>query len=418
MDSQITKIGADEDALPYRVSGWGLPSVDDLPDPLSEESLRDENMFAAVAGILREIVRSDNSYDAEHLLKKMRFLPSLERSDPGTFAKYLPFWLAAKFVSLHVRKEEEIAGLIQNHILEGLRTGLDLKAKLISALTLDDVIVSDGEMPRKLLLALSRNEENLGSRPVKNWIDDYNAYKMTKFGVGTGRPGGLEKVSFMSNNENVRQLSQDERQMLSKLLEFYDWLRYGPMSAEELLGSSLSVPRFTQPTPVAPRPPVSAPVVRVLPTPPRPPAPPPKKPIDEGLYQSTLEELKRMRDEQERLAAPPVPQRPMAGPPPASVRPPIPSVAMPPPAAAKPPLQAVPISRPAQAPVSTTSRPPVQLPTREPFSVNEAIIHAGQVPTSEQGGIVPPEEYADQKLEDLRDKTKGSPPPPAPPESF
>jgi len=314
--------------------GFGVPLVDDLPDPLSPDDLRDEQMFETVEKIAEEIIRTGQVYDANQLLKKLQLLPGLERTDSVLYARYQPIWIAAKFLTLHTKKDEEIARLIQNHILDGLRSGIDIKEKLIAALMLKDVVASEGELPRKLQNALVRSEEKLGKESikirgheyaqaptVKNWVIDYNLHAGAKMGPYTARRGGLEKVSYVTQSENVRRLSREDRAVLSKLLELYDWLRYGPIGVEQLLLTNrfpISASKI-EPRPLAPYPP--RPVL--TPEIPKPSLPPhglsPRELIRENIESGISNIGERTSPNlslERRGIKPPLPPRPQMPPPP------------------------------------------------------------------------------------------------------
>lgn len=67
------------------------------------------------------------------------------------------------------------------------------------------------------------------SPSVRNWIKDYiqfsSIYSLPS-STGLSKRGALERAAYMIQSKNVKKLSNDERSILLRLLELYDWLRF------------------------------------------------------------------------------------------------------------------------------------------------------------------------------------------------
>lgn len=239
--------------------GYGVALVTDLPDPITPEQMRDPGMVETIKKVADEIIRADVMDDAQMLGRRLRLLSAAEKEDPELYHKYEPIWIGMKFVSMPMRKEEEITKLFQAHIVEGINSGLNLKAKLVLAFLFHDVATSEGELPEAILQALGKNEERFGPnslsvpgqkyavpQTVKNWIVDYNIFLNSQMRLGTagGKHGATERISYATRSGNAKRLSQEDREALLKLLELYDFLKFGP--SEGQIGYSSTLPA-TQP---------------------------------------------------------------------------------------------------------------------------------------------------------------------------
>ncbi len=451
--------------------GYGVQLVDDLPNPVPAEQLREAGMFETIQKLVAETVRADYSPDAQELLKRLNLLHLLQTSDPELYQTYEKFVNLLKFVSLHGRKENELPALFEKHFLPALEAGVDIKAKLSLLFLIYDEIVGEGALAQRILNYLSRNEETLGRSPLQivgetysvrpvigNWLVDYNQFinRNRKPGTLFARSGGVERAAYITQSQNVKHLSSEERRILLLLIELYDWLRFGsaPSLPEPAAPTYIRRERIAVPLPPRPqatpepkniRTQAPKPAPRVLPPPPRPPlrqdfegqAPAPKAPAirpeprapvfpqappispvrppppvtplpmakpeprpelikpptqspKEDLYRSTLEELQKMREQEAKLAAARGAQA----------------------AKNQPPVSA---PTPATRGAVVSPREPLKAsPTTEPFSVNEAIIHAGghEIPLTgapsnagPEGQVVAGEEQdLDKKLKDLEGK--------------
>ena len=89
--------------------------------------------------------------------------------------------------------------------------------------------------------ALEKNQESLGgqnllvdngseTRTLKpslgNWLTDYNF--SSHLSADTHRRGSFEQTNYFLHSENVKKLTKEDRDVLLRLLQFYDWLRFEP----------------------------------------------------------------------------------------------------------------------------------------------------------------------------------------------
>lgn len=129
--------------------------------------------------------------------------------------------------------------------------------------------------------------DNKSVKPfIKNWIYDYRAFK-----TPVAKRGATEQTLYINQSANVRSLNPQERDLLRRILKFYDWLRFealNPTLPEEyqVLHTYPSLQPeaelgISKPSNVVL--PLSKPFVSATPkppTPPKPPAPPQGASID------------------------------------------------------------------------------------------------------------------------------------------
>ncbi len=185
-------------------------------------------------------------------------ITGLESADPQTFAQYQKFIAQLKWVACPIIKDDrEFLNLVKNHFLEALELDVNLidlvtaKFELLFGVGLRKSIVD-------MLTTLRANEQKIGNTPLKregetalykpvirNWLTDFLKSAAVK------NPGVNEEADYLFNHLNTKQLSEDERNTLGKVLSFYDTLK---LYADGLLLREKVTP---PPAPVKPAPPSS-----------------------------------------------------------------------------------------------------------------------------------------------------------------
>lgn len=426
--------------------------------------------------VVDQMERDYETIVAREFVRRMTARISNETGIPSDLLeKYRELLLRAKFACLEILGEEEIINILSGSVVKYLRLNIaDMDVIESLRRSCARFIFPPDTEPylEKILHSLEQNDEVLGNKDimdlggqvsgkpvVKNWVKDYFIYQTVQL---NGQHGSFERISYLNQSPNVRNLSKEERDLLLKILELVDWLRYGwseeygkspellvpekkireiaaelfnnpsliqlgavaelknlaqslaregPPPAPKVEPKAVSSPSRTMPPP--PRPVVSSKLVSSPPPTPSPSIPklggegggmaPSQPSSNEALYRSTLEELKKIRVTEQTVTpkVSPTPARPIASLPPS-------------------PLLRQPVS-PGQGGMgqnaihSEHSDAPHSDRLREPFSVNEALIHAGaneamdgEVISSEGNGA----KDLDQKPKDLRDKNQSQIPSP------
>jgi hypothetical protein len=282
--------------------------------------------------------------------------PNLADQRPDLFLDYLEMLAVLKASLLSTFTDNEVADFLKENSLLTLKVlDFDLKDRLNELFVLAQGFpIRIDDLSKQFTRAIEDNGEVLGTEPIvfkdddeprmpslRNWITDYNqsAGAFTRPGTIIKR-GGTERAAYITQNENVRHLSQDERAILLRLLEIYDWLRFGEKPLP-IAGAAISAQKILPKTeartlPVVPRPPVKLevpvkppaipppprPFSRIEPIPPRVSAPPPLSPAE--LKREILTPELPKHEERAVLRSPILPTiQPSVIRPPAAIRPPV-----------------------------------------------------------------------------------------------
>ena len=70
-------------------------------------------------------------------------------------------------------------------------------------------------------------EEKVVKPTIQNWILDYES--LVHVNPETGKRSGYEQASFITRSPNALRLKKDERDLLLKIVQFYDWLKFDPL---------------------------------------------------------------------------------------------------------------------------------------------------------------------------------------------
>lgn len=437
---------------------------------LQPEWLEDENILYQLKLFVQDISDSGDASDASQafvlLHQLLQKLPLLVQNHPDVYREYLRLLTVLKACFLSLMPDGDIHNFLRDELTLSLEVqDFDIKDKL------NDLLLVYRQFPdvqanfaQELLKPIEENQEYLGTDPIvirghddeqlpriANWLVDYTQFVVskTKLGASVVRAGGLERATYLSQSPNSRRLTEDERDILKRLLELHDWLKAfvpvpqaseataalpnyittqrekisvpppprpvqqrpqapvyrapaippQPAAPQPRVTPSLVVPR-TQVPPAQPRPSVLPPAPKpaatsvrpsmtFAPTPPQAaaPSPAPQSSANEDLYRSTLEELAKMRQKE----AAQTPGRSVS----ASPKPSGPTIV---------PLSAGP-GRPAASVAQGPMRP---MKPMEPFSVNEALVHGDLNPDLNDRGEMVSGDKDDvaKKLKDLEDRVK------------
>lgn len=166
------------------------------------------------------------------LEKILNAFPDFRNENPELNAKYENLILRLKFVAIPNLPSEDVIDLLQKYILFGLRIpDYDLKKflhGLIVTITFDLDLANWLDKAQKALeisYSLLGLQEILDGnkkipQTVGNWIKLYNK----NVGLDLKKPRGVfEQVKFINENPNVRNLSEQDKELFKKLLKIYDW---------------------------------------------------------------------------------------------------------------------------------------------------------------------------------------------------
>lgn len=139
-------------------------------------------------------------------------------------------WLALPFLS-----DSAVEDLFRANLLRAFSLEVDVLGKIKTLFSLSYGDLNALEQQRRLLLgALKANETLIGDRPIKisdagqeltpaikNWLKDYDQSSNS-----AQRSRRLNLVEYINTNNNVRQLSVEQKETLRWVLGVYDFIRF------------------------------------------------------------------------------------------------------------------------------------------------------------------------------------------------
>ena len=139
-------------------------------------------------------------------------------------------WLALPFLS-----DSAVEDLFRANLLRAFSLEIDVLGKIKTLFSLSYGDLNALEQQRRLLLgALKANETLIGDRPIKtsdagqeltpaikNWLKDYD-----QSSNGAQRSRHLNLVEYINTNNNVRQLSAEQKETLRWVMSVYDFIRF------------------------------------------------------------------------------------------------------------------------------------------------------------------------------------------------
>ena len=227
---------------------------------LKPEWLQDEGLMLKLKGYFFEIIESGKTLEAmdcfDHLQRLLTQNSRIAKMRPDILMEYLRMLAVLKSTFLINLPEQDIETFFKENVLFCLEVqDLDFSEQIYHLLNLYRKDSKEFEEQRKQIQnALENNEEFLGegeivlqdekqehNMTVANWLEDYKQFSAV-FSISSrsnlskqpGRllGGSLERVTYLQKNQNVKNLQRDEKTILFRLLELYDWIRTVKINSE------------------------------------------------------------------------------------------------------------------------------------------------------------------------------------------
>ncbi len=216
-----------------------------VPNITEAKQLADPALFQQFETLVQKIIDKD---DQEVALLGRRVLedillpqyPELQNGEPEIHERYQRLIVLLKFINLAVRGMPEITSLIENNLIVALQAGIPIKKKFQEVLNVYDDTLLSGTVSGSLIKALSNSTEKLGTAilllkgknqpahpTLANWLSDYRISTLQPVGGGEQIATAFDRVTYIRQSPNVKKLSKDEQDVLLRVLEPYDWLRFG-----------------------------------------------------------------------------------------------------------------------------------------------------------------------------------------------
>jgi hypothetical protein len=214
---------------------------------IKPEWLSNEDLLYELKLFVLDTSESNDVTDIGNLLKQLHGLlvqaPKLAEENPITFREYLRMLVVLKGSMLVSLTDVELQEFIKGNVMLALEVSdFDLSERIAEVFLLARGFpVRIQDLREKLLHALEENLEVLGTSPldvpgvgenssptVRNWIKNYNQFASASSVIPStpSKRGALERAAYVAKNDNVRTLTEDQKGILVRLLELYDWLRF------------------------------------------------------------------------------------------------------------------------------------------------------------------------------------------------
>ncbi|MCW1948881.1 MAG: hypothetical protein KIH89_000310 [Candidatus Shapirobacteria bacterium] len=89
--------------------------------------------------------------------------------------------------------------------------------RALSSVEANNELIGDSD-----LLVGGGDSKNL-SPTIHNWLADYSSSVHTALGLK--KRGGYDQINYITNSSNTRKLSKENKEILLKIIQFYDWLK-------------------------------------------------------------------------------------------------------------------------------------------------------------------------------------------------
>ncbi len=153
---------------------------------------------------------------------------AIETANPTLYEKYQSFWILLAFKVFSVIESADQQNLLETRFLSAVKAGFDpedIISEYFATYQSTALIRSSFKVYARYL---EQNIEQFGSIPIeidghkllptlKYWISDYS-----KFPSKVARRGSIERLNYINQSINTRSLPQIQRQILLKILKFYD----------------------------------------------------------------------------------------------------------------------------------------------------------------------------------------------------
>lgn len=233
-DLTIYKNESEDNALKI-VPGLDLPLVEDLPDPITLEELKNQERMQIISRMVSEIVRCSVVRDALEMVHRLRLVKTLKAIDTGAFRTYDRLMNLLRFVALYAQMPRVIQNLLSQGLVQALLAGIEVKDRLETLFKDEKNLGPDKEQRRSLIHALEGNQEWIGQKAivndegktvppsVQNWLKVYNRSQPVYV-----ERSKFNQINFLNSERLVQVLSPKEKKVLEGVLEIYDWLLFPP----------------------------------------------------------------------------------------------------------------------------------------------------------------------------------------------
>jgi hypothetical protein len=159
-------------------------------------------------------------------------LPGIETTDPELFSQTINLLAKLKWVACDLINDEEFYKLFRENLLEGLELEDNDLARLVD----NKIAMTFGAgtlgLTNNAIHAFRENTQPIGNQPImvknetrpvrpviRNWLIDFLRETPNE------NPADVDISNYLFNNQNCKKLSPANRDLLGRILNFYNGLR-------------------------------------------------------------------------------------------------------------------------------------------------------------------------------------------------
>ncbi|OGF20825.1 hypothetical protein A2316_01825 [Candidatus Falkowbacteria bacterium RIFOXYB2_FULL_38_15] len=210
-----------------KISQWGIIQINDRA------------IFAKLKILSEGIIKNEEIGEGADLFRTLKDLlsknPKFKEENHALAREYDVLIARLAYLALSSIEDKDVDELFKNFLLLGLNSeDVDIKKRMDLRSMLYHDEVNDGAERKRILRAIKENVETIGkekieisgeeklvSPTVKNWLRDYElSFEERK--VRTT----VEAVTYLNQNKNARKLTKEDKELLLKVLSFYDSLMF------------------------------------------------------------------------------------------------------------------------------------------------------------------------------------------------
>ncbi len=186
---------------------------------LTSEQLTKSEVLEKIRTKAREYIIHEQMSDAWFLANKIEArVQELMDSSPEIYKQYQKIIVQLKLIAIPFLTDSQVFELLEKYFLIILKQGLDIKRRISVYLASKSVFNRD-QFKRDILIHLKKNQEEIGSKTLGEWLLNYDK------AAGARKNTSLERTRFITRDLEANKLSEEAKQYLLYLLEFYDNLK-------------------------------------------------------------------------------------------------------------------------------------------------------------------------------------------------
>ncbi len=203
---------------------------------LTESQLKDKSIFKEIKEQAQDFIFHQDMREALELARKLttqlKKMPRFKDEAKEFYTEYNDLIIRLKIVSIPLLRYEEVAELVQNYFIKALDDpDTDIEERIETRLMVLPEVIRD-DLREILYGALKENREKIGNKQikvkdeietkqpfVKNWLLDYDRE------IGIEKQPNIQRLNYINQNRNAKNLSEKERNQLHRLLHFYDEMK-------------------------------------------------------------------------------------------------------------------------------------------------------------------------------------------------